>query len=549
MIPLPSGQLAGISNIRARYHALRLNRAVGAETSHRDLYGFVDIIIKPDRLKNPPYHPSFVFSGYTLADLPRLHWSSSDYQTFDDWIQQEQQIREIEHVRKRVAEDKLVLTEKQYSYPKQLYSSLQKKIEQMSMHRASPVQWRQTLLNLSRSGVREEEITWSGLIPFLDKMEEDGRTAVTRDQLLSHIDFSITRMSLTNEIVRDQACQLEFTEIPTSKSINLSIAPRAITEPSDCCVLRYVDPVHYYKVGYLKKLKGWNSLASSQRWFALDSVGNPIGDDETNQHHFATKEQAFTTASRHALQHLGIPVAYTHYGRYEHKSLYGGSDYREWLLTLPDYPLSHFTSHYHARNLLVHFRTKQRIDSRGRRLLFIEEIQSDWHQSGAMYGYKDRWPGRITPAPFRREWLSLALKLLLMHAAEDDFDAIAWTRGEVQESHYFKKLSTVKRLYDNEIPKVIGRLCEGLDLTIGNTRITTKEPRLQIARHLDKWFLTDRTGSFYTRPRYTQQEAMKVFSRHCKQIDLDVPVMILSRSAKEWIKNSGFPLFGEIAVD
>ncbi|MES9920859.1 MAG: hypothetical protein ABW161_11475 [Candidatus Thiodiazotropha sp.] len=140
MIPLPSGQMAGISNIRSRYHALRLNRAVGADTSHRDLYGFVDIIVKPDRLKNPPYHPSFVFSGYTLADLPRLHWPSSDYQAFDDWIQQEQQIREIEHVRKRVTGDKLGLTEKQYSYPKQLYSSLQKKIEQMPMHRASPVQ-------------------------------------------------------------------------------------------------------------------------------------------------------------------------------------------------------------------------------------------------------------------------------------------------------------------------------------------------------------------------------------------------------------------------
>ncbi|MEW8026522.1 MAG: hypothetical protein AB2792_00805 [Candidatus Thiodiazotropha sp.] len=541
--------MAGISNIRARYHALRLNRAVGPDTSHRDLYGFVDIVVKPDRLKNPPYHPPFVFSGYTLTDLPRLPWSSSDRKAFDDWIQQEQQIREIDQVRKRMIGDELLLTEKEHNYPKQLRSNLQKKLEQISMHRASPGQWRRTLLNLSRSGIREEEMTWSGLIPFLEKMEEEGSSAVTRDQLLSHIDFSIIRLSLTNEIVRDQACQLEFTEIPTSKSINLSIIPRAIAEPSDCCVLRYVDPVHYYKVGYLKKQKGLNNLAASQQWFALDSVGNPIGDEKTDQHHFATKEQAFITASRHALQHLGIPVAYSQYGRYEHKSLYGGSDYREWLLTLPDYPLSHFTSHYYARNLLVHFRTKQRIDGQGRRLLFIEEIQSDWHQSGAMYGYKNRWPGRITPAPFRREWLSLAMKLLLMHAADHDFDAIAWTRGEVQESHYFKKLSTVKRLYDKEIPRILGRLCEDLDLTIGNTRITTKEPRLQIARHWDKWFLTDQTGSFYTRPRYTQQEAMKVFSRHCKQIDLEVPAMILSRSAKERIKKSGFPLFGEKAVE
>jgi hypothetical protein len=140
------------------------------------------------------------------------------------------------------------------------------------------------------------------------------------------------------------------------------------------------------------------------------------------------------------------------------------------------------------------------------------------------------------------------MKLLLMHGAEHDFDAIAWTRGEIQESHYFKKLSAVKRLYDNEIPRALGRLCGGMGLTINSTRITTKEPRLQIARHWDKWFLTDETGSFSTRPRYTQQEAMQVFSRHCKQIDLEVPLMLLTKSAKQQIKQRGFPLFGEKTV-
>jgi hypothetical protein len=512
------------------------------------LYGFVDIVVKPDRLENIPFQPPFLFTGYTLADLSQLQWSTSDHKVFSDWIQQEQQIREIDQVRKRITTDEFALTEKKYSYPNQLYSCLQDKLRLVAMHRASPEQWRKTLMNMTRSGIREEEITWSGLIPYLDKMKEEGCRTITREQLLTQIDFSIIRLSLTNEIVTDQTCQLDFIEIPTSKSINHSITPKTISKPSDCCVLRYVDPVHYYKVGYLKRLKSLNKPASSQQWFVLDSIGNPIGDEKTNQHHFATKEQAFCTASRHALQHLGIPVDYTHYSRYEHKTLYGGTDYREWLLSLPDYPLSHFTSHYYTRNLLLHFRTKQRIDTQGRRLLFIEEIQSDWHQNGAMFGYQNRWPGRIPPAPFRREWLSLAMKLLLMYAAEHDFDAIAWTRGEVQESHYFKKLSAIKRLYDNDIPRALRRLCEGLGLTIGNTRITTKEPRLQIARHWDKWFLSDATGSFYTRPRYTQKEAMKVLARHCKQIDLEVPVMILTQTAKEQIINRRFPLFGEKAA-
>lgn len=546
MIPLPNGQLAGISTIRARYHALRLNRVVRADTSHRDLYGFIDIIVKPDHLETLPYNPSYLFTGYTLADLHRINWSPSARKVFDEWIQQEQQIREIDRIRTRLINEDLPLTEKEYSYPGRLYSALQKRVERIPMYRASPGQWKRTLFNMTRCGIREDELTWSGLIPLLDRMEHDNTPAITRDQLMSQIDFSMIRLSLTNEFIADRTCRLEFMEIPTSKSINHSIIPTTIIEPGDIGILRYVDPVHYYKVGYLKN---WYRPRSSRQWFALDTMGNPIVDDSTNQHHFPTREQAFSVASRHALQHLGIPVEYMHHSRYEHKTLIGGSDYREWLLTLPDYPLSHFTSHYYARNLLVHFRTKQRVDTQGRRLLFIEEIQSDWHQCGAMYGYQNRWPGRIAPAPFRREWLGLALKLILMHAAEHDFDGIAWTPGEVQEAHYFKRLSTVKRLYDTELPKVLKRIGKGWNLTVDCCTIPTKEPHLQIARHWDKWFLTNQSGSFHTKPRYTQREAMKVMSRHCKQIQLTVPLVLLSQSVKQRIRYNAFPLFGENIPD
>ncbi len=542
MIALPNGLTAGISSIRARYHALRLNRVVRADTAHADLYGFVDIVVRPEHLTALPYDAPYLFSGHTLADMHRIHWSAAQRKAFVEWLRQEQQTREIEQVRKRLTREALALTEKEYAYPRRLYSALWIRLGGISMGRASPQQWKRTLLNMTRDGIREEELTWSGLIRFLDKLEAEGAPVVSRHQLLSRIDFSMIRMSLTHEFAADHACRLEFIEIPTSKSINQSITPRTITGPGDLGILRYVDPVHYYKVGYLKNC---NTIRSSRQWFALDMMGNPIGDDASGRYHFTTREQAFSVASRHALQNLGVPVEYTHHCRYEHKTLYGGDDYREWLLTLPDYPLSHFTSHYFARNLLLHFRTKRRIDTQGRRLLFIEEIQSDWHQCGAMYGYKNRWPGRITPAPFRREWLGLALKLILMHAAENDFDAIAWTPGEVQEAHYFKRLATVKRLYDIEIPRLLGRLGRDLSLSLDRSAILTREPRLHIARHWDKWFLTDRSGKFYTRPRYTQQEAIRVVSRHCKQIDLEVPMVSLSPAARQRIRDEAFPLFGE----
>ena len=49
-----------------------------------------------------------------------------------------------------------------------------------------------------------------------------------------------------------------------------------------------------------------------------------------------------------------------------------------------------FTGSHHSDipNVMAHIRTKTRIDSRGRKILFVEEIQSDWHQAGLKRGYQ-----------------------------------------------------------------------------------------------------------------------------------------------------------------
>ncbi|HXG69476.1 MAG TPA: hypothetical protein VNJ04_02565 [Gemmatimonadaceae bacterium] len=45
-------------------------------------------------------------------------------------------------------------------------------------------------------------------------------------------------------------------------------------------------------------------------------------------------------------------------------------------------------AHFNEPNILVHVRFNERTDAQGRRVLFIEEIQSDWHQAGRKHGYK-----------------------------------------------------------------------------------------------------------------------------------------------------------------
>ena len=46
-------------------------------------------------------------------------------------------------------------------------------------------------------------------------------------------------------------------------------------------------------------------------------------------------------------------------------------------------------AHHDVDNIVAHIRLKVRIDSEGRRILFVEEIQSDWHQAGRIRGYSE----------------------------------------------------------------------------------------------------------------------------------------------------------------
>jgi hypothetical protein len=44
------------------------------------------------------------------------------------------------------------------------------------------------------------------------------------------------------------------------------------------------------------------------------------------------------------------------------------------------------SGHFSEPNVLAHTRLNDRVDSDGKRVLFVEEIQSDWHQAGRKKG-------------------------------------------------------------------------------------------------------------------------------------------------------------------
>jgi len=122
--------------------------------------------------------------------------------------------------------------------------------------------------------------------------------------------------------------------------------------------------------------------------------------------------------------------------------------------------------HWDEPNVLASVRFDERTGPNGEKILFLQEIQSDWHQTGRKEGYRvksfDEWMkglstgqrgpdieylkkryeqykqnvSSIPDAPFKKTWPMLAVKRMVRYAAENGFDQLAWTPGEVQAERY-----------------------------------------------------------------------------------------------------------------
>jgi hypothetical protein len=196
------------------------------------------------------------------------------------------------------------------------------------------------------------------------------------------------------------------------------------------------------------------------------------------------------------------------FGKY---TLPGGENYREILLTLPSSRPSiknmspaeynaaveaadragvqdFQTTHFDQPNILAHLRVNDRTVD-GKKTLFVEEIQSDWHQAGRKKGYKistDKWNElsnlyqkeltgplsqkeidriaeleklgeqtsreSVPDAPFKTSWHELSLKRAIQEAAEKGYDQIAFTTGKTQAERY----DLSKQINSIAVPSILG---------------------------------------------------------------------------------------------
>ena len=178
--------------------------------------------------------------------------------------------------------------------------------------------------------------------------------------------------------------------------------------------------------------------------------------------------------------------------KYENYQLPGGENYKEILVTLPGKD-QFKSSHFDETNIITHLRMNTRTDADGKKVLFLEEVQSDWGQKGKKegfglsendvkrlrelgYDYKDGKVGMnvyetfvpknyndlvgeaaqiarkaqlgVAPAPFvsnTNAWVKLGLKVALKEAVKQGANRIAWTTGD-QQSDRFDLSKTIESI-------------------------------------------------------------------------------------------------------
>jgi len=341
------------------------------------------------------------------------------------------------------------------------------------------------------AGVKAEEIAWTGLDEFLK-----GKKTVTRDEIVDYLrenQVRIEEVTLGKGATQKQKADAEQ---------KVGEAQRALIDAAEDQGMTQVDAMNLpIKIRQGRQLI--RELPESLQRAAY-TYNNALVDfqeiETTNQ--TATKFSQYTLPGgenyREVLLTLpsNLDVQYANLER-QLKGLPQGSPeraaVREQLANLSDKigkekltGKEQFKStHFDQPNILAHVRLNDRTDADGKRVLFIEEIQSDWHQAGRKKGYRlsadqekrrverldeiDRdfndWQkrnpeesaatwraenpelvaelnelhnaaGNVPDAPFKKNWHEMAFRRVAQMAAQQGYDRVAWTTGEQQNERF-----------------------------------------------------------------------------------------------------------------
>ncbi|MES1976715.1 MAG: hypothetical protein V4451_01680 [Pseudomonadota bacterium] len=417
-----------------------------------------------------------------------------------------------------------------------IFSTLQRLLQGIGKTAADGKQWEGTVRNLEKKGLRSDELRRSGLLHYVQSLKGSGKK-ITAQQMVDACDFSAVRLSVI-PVVGYAERQLNF--VPASvQRFKRAAKARKSQDGQERHVVEF-DPVLGYRIEEIEHPTLWGT---DRHWLATSHDGRTLQDSQENRL-FETPYGAVLASKKDAKERFPKRVAL---GDWTDHAWTGGQDYREWLVTLPYYPKSYFSSHFNIRNVFAHVRCDLREGTEGERVLLVHEVQSDWAKSTRdAIDMLEADPEHEQFPPFWREWASLTMKLVLLHAASQGVDAMAWTKGIHQVRRYEGLGSRgLTQLYDQILPREVNRLvkplgisCEELGVFVPeNFSIKRSEAGYEV--RTEGQALTTLLG---TAP--TLEDAMRFVPNGGHELLYDVHGVRLSAVTRHAILAAGFPVWG-----
>ena len=525
---LPDGSELNLHLGRCDERQRHLRHTLPQQPNLWDFAPLIDVLRRESGLK------TFQFTGLTVQQwLGRLSGDASAYQRFTDWVTitlQTNVALEFFAKRPRVPDNHYCI---ELAKPP-LHSSLFNAVESIGLRQATVHHWLGNLRALSGKGIKPEELNESGVIQRLELLPANARLQLR--EVLERIQL--------NHVIPRFATESRFGYI-------------AAASWRPCC--QRIPPGEYRRRGLIGQGKealhiiryrhpslAWSIVRTryqdlitplSDWWSVIDERGKFIQQPWSG---FDSPEAAMDYAEYRMSQQFASWGRNQPVPRWKHYALPGGDGYQEILLQLDNWVPTYHPRHYRTRNVLVHIRLSIRTTPEGRRVLFLDEVQSDWHAD--LHNANQNQPGhtaQVSSAPFRKEWPLLALKLMLWWAQRQNCQGLAWSTEELQDARW-GAYGPPLLLYRKLLPEAAAALAKTLDLNLDKTRLSVRTQHRHVKWTEQGWRVCNAQGTPVTKPFRRIAQADHFANLTGSFTEVMVPVM--------WLQQLGpiksIPLYG-----
>ena len=336
------------------------------------------------------------------------------------------------------------------------YSALDKAVGNVAAKSLAAAGWKEQIKGWVNKGiVKQSEVEWSGLVEYLD-MQEGKITKETVSEFLKNNGVKVETVTLGDRADMAKIASLE----------GIAEAQSALTE------LYNTDTVLKAEFETYRKLVEADAPRDQ-----LAEARIPI--DERLENEFGTDLDEYIRDAYES------SAAETKYSRYV---LPGGENYRKVLVTLPvdqkarnaaqakyneltdagmslmeakeqaqkSLPQEFRSSHWDESNVLVHLRMNDRTDADGKRVLFVEEVQSDWGQEGKKKGFAAN-PITIRASEARMEELKKQIIDITRQQSQLEVDSEEWNILEVKSESLAQNYDDIYRRVNKLKKKAISQ--------------------------------------------------------------------------------------------